>query len=379
MSEASPVSASLKFIPIARKDILRELLYHARSQRHFDEDQVELFEKFNVTLATLYHYKFYLLGQRLLGHYAYFCSDNETLIHRQLTPKKQEKCKAELLQYLDILLQKANYQKLSKEELESVLKNMSSSSGAKEILGLEYFEQLELYLRPNPLQKNENENIYSRVCLVLRLRGETQLHLKLFKDIPKSQLHLLLPLEKLFPSSSPSGKASWFFLFFMICYVMLQTQYVTLHHTHLFPLGFLGIFMYVALRYSQKSIQKQLLHLNHHLYSDSIDHNFGVIHHLLYGAEEEEIKETLLAYYFLLTAPTPLTKISLTQQIQSWLQKNFKVEVSFDIEDSLDKLRQSKLIYEKENHLGVVDLQTAYHKLHQDWLKLFKQAQENIF
>ena len=39
------------------------------------------------------------------------------------------------------------------------------------------------------------------------------------------------------------------------------------------------------------------------LYFNSLDNNQGVIHHLIDQAEEEECKEALLAYHFLLTEP----------------------------------------------------------------------------
>ena len=38
------------------------------------------------------------------------------------------------------------------------------------------------------------------------------------------------------------------------------------------------------------------------LYFKNLDNNAGVFHHLVDAAEEEEFKEAVLAYYFLLTA-----------------------------------------------------------------------------
>ena len=48
--------------------------------------------------------------------------------------------------------------------------------------------------------------------------------------------------------------------------------------------------------------------LSDNLYFKNLDNNAGVFYHLIDAAEEEEFKEAVLAYYFLLTAKDPVNQ-----------------------------------------------------------------------
>ena len=54
--------------------------------------------------------------------------------------------------------------------------------------------------------------------------------------------------------------------------------------------------------------------LSENLYFRNLDNDAGVFHHLLDAAEEEEVKEAVLAYHFLRTAERPLTAAELDRE-----------------------------------------------------------------
>jgi hypothetical protein len=56
------------------------------------------------------------------------------------------------------------------------------------------------------------------------------------------------------------------------------------------------------------------------LYFKNLDNNEGVLNHVIDGAEEEECKEALLAYYFLLKHPAGMTEAQLDDAIEGWLE-----------------------------------------------------------
>ena len=58
--------------------------------------------------------------------------------------------------------------------------------------------------------------------------------------------------------------------------------------------------------------------LSENLYFRNLDNDAGVFHHLLDAAEEEEVKEAVLAYHFLRTAERPLTAAELDRRIEDW-------------------------------------------------------------
>src|SRR6185437_9476938 len=57
--------------------------------------------------------------------------------------------------------------------------------------------------------------------------------------------------------------------------------------------------------------------LSENLYFRNLDNDAGVFHHLLDAAEEEEVKEAVLAYHFLHTAGEPLTATELDRRIRT--------------------------------------------------------------
>jgi hypothetical protein len=58
--------------------------------------------------------------------------------------------------------------------------------------------------------------------------------------------------------------------------------------------------------------------LSENLYFKNFDNNAGVFHHLIDAAEEEEFKEAVLAYSFLLTEDRDLTIAELDGAIENW-------------------------------------------------------------
>ena len=94
------------------------------------------------------------------------------------------------------------------------------------------------------------------------------------------------------------------------------------------------------LRFSQSLIQN--------LYFKLLDTNAGVFYRLINDAEESECKETLLAYYFLLTSKEPISTEALDATIEQWFEKTWQCRLDFEIEDALKKLRDLSLATESK-------------------------------
>ena len=65
-------------------------------------------------------------------------------------------------------------------------------------------------------------------------------------------------------------------------------------------------------------------------------------------AEEEECKETILAYYHLLISKQPLSATSLDEEIEQWFADKYNCQLDFEMNDALDKLLRLELIREVE-------------------------------
>jgi len=76
------------------------------------------------------------------------------------------------------------------------------------------------------------------------------------------------------------------------------------------------------------------------LYYQNLDNNAGVFFRLLDEAEDQEMRETLLAY-FLLWKRAPAggwLESELDQTVESFLRETIKVDVDFESRDAIAKL-----------------------------------------
>ena len=115
--------------------------------------------------------------------------------------------------------------------------------------------------------------------------------------------------------------------------------------------------------------------LSDNLYFKNLDNNAGVFYHLIDAAEEEEFKEAVLAYYFLLTAEDPLTKKELDGRIENWLAEGWDCQIDFEIGDAVNKLQRLNLIQPDEEILKGVPLSEAKQQLDSIWDHFFTYSQ----
>jgi hypothetical protein len=65
---------------------------------------------------------------------------------------------------------------------------------------------------------------------------------------------------------------------------------------------------------------------------------------LLDSAEEEEVKEAVLAYHFLRTAERRLTAVELNRRIEDWFARRWETDLDFEVNDGVGKLRRLQLV-----------------------------------
>jgi hypothetical protein len=103
--------------------------------------------------------------------------------------------------------------------------------------------------------------------------------------------------------------------------------------------------------------------LTQNLYFKNLDNNAGVFYRLANDAEEEECKEALLAYYFLLVAAQPMEKHALDKTIEDWFESKWQCQLDFDIGDALDKLLTLGLVNESRGQFSASPLSGAIETL----------------
>jgi hypothetical protein len=132
-----------------------------------------------------------------------------------------------------------------------------------------------------------------------------------------------------------------------------------------------GFLMQQWVKYERRALQYQK-EVNDLIYYHNVTNNVGLFDHLIGVAEEQECKEALLAYFFLLTASEPLDETALDTQIESWLSRHFHLDVDFEVSDALDKLQRYGLLRTEGGRHSVLPLPQALRQLDQRWDNFFQ-------
>src|SRR6478672_7159014 len=195
----SPISDH--YVPLRPADLVQKLA---------DEPAVTIFEcdqfrRLCQLLEATIHHEYRSRLEELKAAYAPFDPDDDAAIQYPPTDAERlARCRA-LFDDFDSLLTRANYRRLSRDEIEQAIRS-PTGSGLRLHLDLELFERLEVYARGhcNLLSHSrswrtlwrDEQNIspgYRRLAIIFRLRQRSALTdpldtravvLKLFKDIP---------------------------------------------------------------------------------------------------------------------------------------------------------------------------------------------------
>jgi hypothetical protein len=206
------------------------------------------------------------------------------------------------------------------------------------------------------------------------------LHLRLFKTVPK------LDLETIFPNTSPEMRH----LDKIKIFAPLVGGLITLG-LKFGPLIFgggtgstsvsiisgicaaLGTYILKSYLSYQKTREKYQSQISKDLYFKGQANNAAVLNMIVDLAEEQEVKEALLAYTFLLVDKDGKhDRKSLDMRIEKWLLESFAVEVGFEVDDALRKLEEMKLLKKfPDGSLTVLSIDESLKVLDHHWDHLF--------
>ncbi|MCE9522676.1 MAG: DUF3754 domain-containing protein [Alphaproteobacteria bacterium] len=107
------------------------------------------------------------------------------------------------------------------------------------------------------------------------------------------------------------------------------------------------------------------------IYFKNINNDAGVFETLIGSAEDQEVKEVLLAYHALLTGGPAANEAELDTRIEAWLKANFAVDLDFEVTDALAKLERLGFLASKDGKLAAVPLGDALTRLDTLWDRLY--------
>ncbi len=409
-----------RFIPISKAEIFDDLLTHGS----LSEPQKDGFRQLVTILGALYHYQFHSDLERLKNAYGPFSPDSDNVVTRKWTEEELLEKRKSFLSGIGKILDDANYEPLTAEDINVALK-AASPYGLSLFVDLSDFDEMLLFCRGAAVQVEWRRTwtklwlgrakheipIYKRLALVLKLKPETDLraeikerlgleeakaakvarrrrsgvtramreeaiYLKLFRDIPRCDLEMLFPntqvrmnlFDKVKIGATGSGATG------MALFKVFATAFT------LNPLAFatalFGLVM--TLWYQAAKVfnlrTRYMITLSQNLYFHNLDNNAGVFTHLIDLAEEEECKEAILAYYFLLTeADQRYSPESLDRRIEEYVAERYGVKADFEVADGLAKLRKAGILVEGEGgSLAVLSVEEACRKIDAEWDGFFQ-------
>ena len=116
--------------------------------------------------------------------------------------------------------------------------------------------------------------------------------------------------------------------------------------------------------------------LSDSLYFKNLGNNSGAFYSVLNSSEEEELKETILAYAFLYKSEKALTAAKLDSQIEEWFKNSLNTELDFDVEDALHKLENIGLGQVQDGKWSVLPIDKALTRVDEIWDGVFDYNQK---
>jgi len=397
METSTQRATESKFLPVTRHALTHVLANEGKFEGPEREDLVT----FSGLLGHIFHFLFHQEARELKRDYFPFDPDAVAQPIRSLTPREKERRADRFVKRFQHVLRRANYHELGEDELNELL-DQRSPWALKLRVDLSQFKQFCLYYRGNGEEERAVRDmstlyrkrtvrypVFLRMALLAQFRDSVDLpavvdsrfiYLKLFKKIPRADL------EMLFPNTIPQMKILDRIKVFAPLIGGTGTTIIKI-------IGAAAISVFAALMiaaafigYAIKTFfgflrvkEKYQGTLVSNLYFNSLDNNAGVIHHLIDQAEEEEVKEALLAYYFLLSEPAARRdEATLDRHIERFLEERFQVKMNFEAPDALDKLRLLELLEaDEEGRLEVLPLKPALCRLDEAWDNYFTFEKED--
>ncbi len=419
-NEAKQSIRKHRFIPYRRQDVIELCI----NQGGLESQSHQSFSQLCHILESLIHFEFHATLETLKNTYAPFDPNADTLVTRKPDKEEQIKLQQQFADVFKTVLNAANYEQVTDQDLEDAL---HEESLFKVNLAVEFddFEQVVFYHRGEHHKQSTikswgglkketlNYTNYDRIAVFIKFKdaeyfaskdrkdlnftpGSTII--KLFQDVPKADLEMLFPnsevcmrkIDKLIIGTSAVVGGAFLLVTKLATSILLigaliaywmgfRVEDVIITSNQVLALGAgLGVFGAFIYKEWNKFKNRKIAFMKalaDSLYFKNLDNNAGVFHHLIDTAEEEEFKEAILGYYFLLINPQPLSESELDNAIEQWFSKTHNVELDFEVDDALQKLLRMGLVLEVDGKYQALSLDKAKEGLDKHWDGLFDYNQ----
>lgn len=406
-----------RFIPFTKQDIITICIDDITNETSLDAAS---FTHVGNILSSLLHFQYHELLEKLKQSYAPFDPNADTHSLATLSKAQRISYQISFSENFEKVLNSANFEKITEQDIQAALKEESLFKVRLEV-AFDDFEQMVFYRRGES-QKTETIRHffglkkksltftnYDRVAVYIKFKDKEHFVnkqlpdgfepgatiIKLFQNVPKADLEMLFPnseirmrpIDKFIIGSSALiggavvlitklGASLLLLATLFSFWIGMSDESVEMSQKQLIALalgfGIFGSFVFKEWTKFKNRKIKFMKALADNLYYKNLDNNAGVFHTLVNEAEEEDFKEVILAYTFLLKSPEGLSAKALDQTIEDYFKNKYQCALNFEIDDALKKLNTLKLVEQMGNTYHAIDLTTAKKTLDKQWDNIFQ-------
>ncbi len=393
------------FIPLRKHDLMQLLLH----DKQLPPMEREPFRQFGQLVSAAIHFEYQAKREELKDAYAPFDPDADTRPCEPLFPEERKEREDKVFAAFASLMQSADFKELNQEAICRAVQQTPDDWGLNMDLDLNLFERLEVYERGQVTGSHTRRSwrrlwrlekfkipLYQRLALILKLKPHRRIdpnldvnlvYFKLFKDVPRADVDMLLPGSR--PRIRPIDRA-------MIAWPLaVGLALLVYHFTQVLPrfelnelvslasLSLAAAFCGYAYRSFHNYLAKRqtyILQLIRSLYFKALDGNTGVLMRLLDEAEEQQFRETCLAYFCLwrFAPPQGWTAEQLDDYVEMYLEGTACLKVDFEVEAALAKVEQMHIVEKEGGLYRPLPLERAVEKIKGKWDNSFKGADSEL-
>ena len=408
-----------QFIPVRKEDLFSTLIKQGDLA---DPAERELFWRFARTLRTICHYEYSETLDRLRDDYYYF--NPEIAGHAAADRAKSNCAYDDLIRSVDKLLKDANFEELPHEDVADAHRKRTVPVEVR--AEHDDFREMRFYKRGRhvdrfevtewfDLRRREVEiEVFDDIVLVVAMKTRAEIGsrrelrilkrrkiipgsvlLKYFRNIACGDLYALFPNARVVMSTfdkaflgvpAIAGGIPILLKLYATVSVLLVVAGIYFGGSGsvadadmktalaalmgIMALG--GFAVRQWLKYRHQAL-KYHMELSENIYFRNVSNNAGIFDYLIATAEDQESKEAVLAYHFIRKAEVGPTATEVAGRVETWLEKNFVVNVDFKIANALETLNRFGLVRREGERLFVPPLEPAIVQLHQVWNNFFKR------
>lgn len=387
-----------RFIPIRVSEIVSLLC----SEEIPEEEQRKKFLKFSPLLEEVIHREYHEMEEEIEDFYFPFNPSTDLKTLEEYDNEELRENKEKFLKKIRKILERGNFNLVNDQELEYAFQE-DSDIAVKVEVDMDEFKELHIFKRgeesktievprfsflpgflKNLFKRKRELDFYGMIVMVIESKkdykpseiqfqsGEEKdedlekIYLKVFRNIPKPDLEMVFPNSKAQMTLFDKLRIVLPLMFgvgVVFTKILSESGGISMILVASIIAALAGYAFKSYISYKNR-VLKYTKKLSQGRYFRSLGDSAAVLQYVVNEAEEEEAKEALLGYFFLLKNESGLTISELDQEVEDWFEEH-GLSIDFEIEDSIRKLEELELAYQENENWKVKNLDEALKKLNQ--------------